>query len=84
MTYEDIKRFMVQKDPGSKSVQISFKTRRSFKGIFLQLPDYDELSKKNLWRIVSESYIESYKTSKDVNLARIFNGSEITRLEMIS
>ena len=82
MTYEDINRFMVQKDPGNKTVQISFKTRKSFKGIFLKLEDYDELGKKNLWRIVSESHIDSYRTSKDNNLARIFNGSEITRLEI--
>lgn len=83
MTYEEINKFMTQKDPGSKSVQISFKTRKPLKGIFLRLQDYDELSKKNLWRIVSESYIDSYKSSKDANLARIFNGSEITRLELL-
>ena len=84
MTNEEITRFMTQKIPGGQSVQISFKTRKSIKGIFLRLPDYEELSKKNLWRIVSESYIDSYRSSKDANLARIFNGSEITRLEIVN
>jgi hypothetical protein len=83
MTYEEIERFMTQKHPGALPVQISFKTRKSFKGIFLRLDDYDELRKKNLWRIVSESNIDSYKSSMDNNLSRIFNGSEMTRLEMI-
>jgi hypothetical protein len=83
MTYEEIRKFIIQKDPGSSPVQINFKTRRSLKGVFLHLPDYDELSRKNLWRIVSESYIDSYQATKDVNLARIFNGAEITKLEKL-
>jgi len=83
MTYEEIRKFIVQKQPGNSPVQINFKTRRTLKGVFLQLPDFDELCRKNLWRIVSESYIESYLSTKDVNLGRIFNGAEITRLEKI-
>lgn len=83
MTNEEIQRFIQQKVPGNSPVQINFKTRRSLKGVFLQLPDYEELRRKNLWRIVSESYIDSYMTTNDVNLARIFNGAEITKLEKI-
>lgn len=83
MTYEEIRKFILVKEPGNSPVQINFKTRRSLKGVFLKLPDYDELSRKNLWRIVSESYIDSYMSTKDVNLARIFNGAEITKLEKI-
>lgn len=83
MTYDEIDKFMLHKSPGSKPVRISFKTRNAIKGIFIKLPDYDELRKKNLWRIVSESHIESYKASNDSNLARIFNGTEMTRLELI-
>ena len=82
MTHEEIEKFIRQKDPGNKPVQINFKTRRSLKGVFIVMPDYPELSRKNLWRIVSESYIDSYLATNDTNLARIFNGTEITKLEL--
>ena len=42
--------------------------------------DYDELKSKNFWRIVTSSNIEVWKKTKDMNLARIFNGMEFTRL----
>ena len=41
--------------------EIRFKTRNPIKGLFIQSSDYKELSRKNLWRIVSESYIDEYK-----------------------
>ena len=49
-------------------------------GLFIQTGDYTELKAKNLWRIVSAINIEEYKLSKDINLTRIFNGVEFTRL----
>ena len=82
MNYEDIDRFIQQKKPGNSPVNISFKTRRPFKGIFIVMKDFAELKRKNLWRIVSEGSIPSYQESNDANLAKIFNGSEITRLEI--
>jgi hypothetical protein len=66
------------------TVQISFKTRRAIMGIFIKTADYTYLKSKNLWRIVGESSIEEYKKSKDVNLARIFNGTEMTRLGLVT
>lgn len=42
--------------------------------------DYKDLRSKNLWRIVTNTHIEQWKKTKDVNLARIFNGVEFTRL----
>ncbi|MBN8878327.1 MAG: short-chain dehydrogenase [Chitinophagaceae bacterium] len=83
MTYEEIERFMKNKSKGDYPVRINFKTRKPIKGLFIKTDDYSELSRKNLWRIVSETYLESYNTSKDINLARIFNGAEMTRLENI-
>ena len=44
------------------------------------MPDYNDLKAKNFWRIVPENNIEGWKKSKDMNLARIFNGQEFTRL----
>ncbi len=32
------------------------------------------------WRIVTNTSIETWKKTKDVNLAKIFNGTEFTRL----
>lgn len=81
MTYEQIeeitqKRFL----PGS-TFEIRFKTRNAIKGLFIKTRDYDELSRKNLWRIVNETHIDEYKKTNNENLARIFNGTEFTKLE---
>ncbi len=83
MTYEEIEKFMKNKSKGDYPVRINFKTRKSIMGLFIKTDDYPELSRKNLWRIVSETHLESYNTSKDINLARIFNGAEMTKLENI-
>jgi hypothetical protein len=83
MTNEEITRFMLRQKADSLEVQISFKKRNSLKGIFIRQPDYEELSRKNLWRIVSEGHIAAYKQSKDQGLAKIFNGSEFTKLEVL-
>lgn len=84
MTNEDIIKFMQKKKPGNAEVRISFKARNSLKGIFIQLQDYEELQRKNLWRIVSESHINAYRQTNDGELARIFNGAEFTKLEVLS
>lgn len=83
MTYEEIEKFMKNKHKGDSPVRINFKTRKSIMGLFIKTDDYPELSRKNLWRIVSETHLESYNSSKDTNLARIFNGAEMTKLENI-
>jgi hypothetical protein len=82
MTYEQITDIVQKK--GAVTYDIKFKTRTPIKGLFLKLADFHELSRKNLWRIVSEGHIEEYKRSKDENLARIFNGVEFTKLEASS
>lgn len=84
MTNEQIEKFLQQKYFGKTPVQISFKTRSSIQGIFIETADFAELRSKNLWRIVSESKIKEYQQSQDNNLARIFNGVEITRLSLVS
>lgn len=83
MRYEEIEKVLQKKHSANTTFQISFKTRSAIKGIFIQSSDYKELSRKNLWRIVSETHLSSYKESKDENLARIFNGTEFTRLELV-
>ena len=84
MTYEEIEKFMKNKHKSATApVRINFKTRKPITGLFIKTADYPELSRKNLWRIVSETYLDSYSNSKDINLARIFNGAEMTKLENI-
>ena len=83
MKYEQIEKVIVQEHFGNSEVRITFKTRKPIRGIFIKTADYNELRSKNLWRIVSESNIDFYNQSKDANLARIFNGTEITRLEVM-
>ncbi len=82
MTYEEIEKFMNVKNVKGGPVVINFKTRKAIKGLFIKLKDYEELRRKNLWRIVSETHIDTYRSSNDTNLARIFNGQEMTRLEL--
>ncbi len=83
MTYDQIDDIIQKKKPG-QVFEIRFKTRSPIKGLFLKTSDYGELSRKNLWRIVSESYIEEYRKTQSESLARIFNGTEFTRLETSS
>jgi hypothetical protein len=82
MTYEQIETIVQTKNAPGVVYEIKFKTRNSIKGLFIQTADYRELSRKNLWRIVSETHIKEYQASRNTNLARIFNGVEITKLEL--
>ena len=77
MTIEQIERFIgTEPDVFSK---IALKAR-TVEGIFIKAPDFLELKKKNFWRIVTSNKMEEYQKSKDINLSRIFNGQEFTKL----
>jgi hypothetical protein len=80
MTSDQIEKFLNQRYLDKEPVKVSFKTRKPVIGIFISTGDYSELKSKNFWRIVGEANMETYRKSKDMNLARIFSGSEITRL----
>ena len=85
MNSEQIQAFL-SKNVSSKDqyVKISFQKRETVNGLFLTgEKDYKELSSKNFWRIVTQKNFEQYNKSKDVNLSRIFNGSEISRLSLM-
>lgn len=83
MTSEEIQAFNTRKNAKNDVVQISFRSRPSLKGLFLHTKDSEELQRKNLWRIVSELHLPSYLESGDENFSRIFNGVDITRMEVI-
>lgn len=81
MTFEQIETIVTQKNIPGQVFEIKFKTRNPIKGLFIKTSDYGELSRKNLWRIVSETHLEEYKKTSNEGLAKIFNGTEFTRLE---
>jgi hypothetical protein len=83
MTNEQIEKFLSNDGKSNNLVRISFQTRNSIQGIFIQTPDFDELKSKNFWRIVSEANFEQWKKSKDYNLCRMFNGAEFTKLAAV-
>ena len=80
MTSEMIESFVSTKIRKGSKVNIHFKDRNTVTGLFIHSDDYDELKAKNFWRIVSKQNAEQWKETKDVNLARVFNGASFTRL----
>ena len=82
MNIEDIQKFLDNKiSPQQPHVMISFKKRNTICGLFVRgHRDYSELKAKNFWRIVPESQFASYQKSGDIQLAKIFNGIEFSRL----
>ena len=81
MNSEDIEKFFEKKAVLNEDyVKISFKTREDMYGLFLKDAEYNYLKGKNFWRIVPQSQLDAYKNSKNPALARIFNGSEFSRL----
>lgn len=80
MTTEMIEKFIENKDRRDTVINIHFKERSTVAGVFIQTADYGELKMKNLWRIVSHAKIEEWRKTKNMDLARIFNGLSFTRL----
>jgi len=80
MTNDLIEKYVAPRQVGEKEIKIFFKQRSTITGIFIKGADYDELRSKNFWRIVTNANIVTWKQTKDINLAKIFNGMEFTRL----
>lgn len=82
MNIEDIQKFLDNKtSAGNERVKITFKKRDAIFGLFVRdHKDYGELKAKNFWRIVPRSQFDAYTQSKNVGLAKIFSGSEFSRL----
>jgi hypothetical protein len=83
MNIEDIDKFLKTKvSQENNYIKIDFKKRDSIYGLFIQDGDYSDLKSKNFWRIVTRTHFDEYQKSKNVNLAKIFNGSEFSRLTL--
>jgi len=80
MTNEAIIKQIEGKDLDDKMMNIHFKQRNTVTGLFIRTSDFDELKSKNLWRIVTKLHVDEWRKTKDINLCRIFNGTEFTRL----
>jgi hypothetical protein len=82
MNTEDIQKFLDTKtSTGNEYVKITFKRRDAVLGLFVRdHRDYVDLKAKNFWRIVPQSQFEAFQQSKNVSLAKIFSGSDFTRL----
>lgn len=83
MTTEQIDKFLLQHDTTDAPVRISFRSRNSVTGVFINTPDFEELKVKNFWRIVDQINLARWKKSKDYNLCRMFNGAEFTKLAIV-
>jgi hypothetical protein len=81
MTNDVIEKFLSGKDGADVPVNIFFKQRNAINGLFVRGNDYDELKAKNFWRIVSESKIEEWKQTRNINLAKLFSGNDFSRLK---
>lgn len=81
MNIEDIEKFLSKNaDTEDSYVKISFKKRDAVYGLFVKDKDYTHLKSKNFWRIVTKLNLEEFRKSGNLALAKIFNGSEFSRL----
>jgi hypothetical protein len=83
MTTEEIQKFIkVNKLPTNQCLKITFKKRNPVFGVFVEYRDAAELQAKNFWRIVTLTHFEEWQKSKDINLCRLFNGSDFQKLSV--
>ena len=80
MNIEDIEKFLDNKTSEKHNyVKISFKKRDALYGLFVRDKDYTDLKSKNFWRIVTRPQFDAYQKSGNMNLAKIFSGSEFSK-----
>ncbi|HEX8462166.1 MAG TPA: short-chain dehydrogenase [Segetibacter sp.] len=83
MLPEQIAKFVETEQQSNPKIKVEFKKRNSITGLFVQFKDYEELKSKNFWRLVPEANLEMWHKSKDINSAKMFNGSEFTKLSVV-
>lgn len=84
MHADDIKKFLDGNVKDNTYVKIDFPKRDSIYGLFIKDNDFRDLSNKNFWRIVTRMHFDEYNQTKNSNLAKIFNGSEFSRLSLLN
>ncbi len=84
MTVIAIEAFFVRnKIDATQNVKIDLKNRNPVEGQFVELADSEELKEKNFWRVVATTNLKEFSQSKNVNLTRIYSGTEFTRLSAL-
>jgi len=85
MTVEQIETFLAKETlPQGKIIRFEMKKRNPVRGIIVQGRDYNELKGKNFWRIVTQSNLAEYSKAQNINLAKIFSGTEFAKLSLVS
>ena len=84
MTVEQIENFL-QKEaiPKGKVIRFELKKRNPVRGLIVKGRDYNELKAKNFWRIVTQTNLVQYQKSGDINLSKIFVGSDFAKLSLV-
>jgi hypothetical protein len=73
-----------EKIPSGSCVRIDLKKRNSIFGYLIQGTDYEDLKSKNFWRIVIHSNMLKWQKTKDMDMAKIYNGSEFMKLSVVA
>ncbi len=81
MTAEAIEKFTESKEKAGQTVSIFFKQRSTIQGLFIQTNDYQEMKAKNFWRIVQAAKIAEWHQTKDLNLCRLFSGTDFMKIK---
>jgi hypothetical protein len=85
MTVEQIENFLAKETvPQGKIIRFEMKKRNPVRGLIVQGRDYNELKGKNFWRIVTQTHLAEYNKSQNINLAKIFSGTEFAKLSLVS
>lgn len=85
MTVEQIEQFLDRETvPQGKIIRFEMKKRNPVRGLIIKGKDYDELKGKNFWRIVTQLNLPEYNKTKNINLAKIFSGTEFAKLSLVS
>jgi len=85
MTVEQIENFLQKETvPQGKIIRFEMKKRNPVRGLIVKGRDYDELKGKNFWRIVTQTHLAEYTKSQNINLAKIFSGTEFAKLSLVS
>lgn len=75
-------KFLSRRENKGKEIRVDFRKRPAISGLFVESSDFADLQSKNFWRIVTRKNIEEWKKSGDIDLAKIFNGTEFQRLRL--
>ena len=85
MTVEQIENFLSKETiPQGKVIRFELKKRNPIRGLIVHGRDYNDLKAKNFWRIVTQTNLAAWQKSGDINLAKIFAGSDFAKLSLVT